>query len=156
MQGAISAVRPVAAADYFLRNKLVAWFALNVVGILPLRRAGLSHKSDPLEACHLALEQNQILIVFPEGSRGEPEQLGKFKSGIAHLSERFPQVPIVPVFLHGLGKALPKGEALLVPFFCDVFIGEPLFWPGERAPFMEKLESTMNALAAEGRFPPWT
>jgi 1-acyl-sn-glycerol-3-phosphate acyltransferase len=32
-------LRPVAAADYFLRgNRALAWFALNVVGIVPLER----------------------------------------------------------------------------------------------------------------------
>ena len=35
-------VRPVAAADYFLRNRWLAWFALNVVGIVPLNRQRLA------------------------------------------------------------------------------------------------------------------
>ena len=31
-------LRPVAAADYFLRNRVLAWFAINIVGIVPLDR----------------------------------------------------------------------------------------------------------------------
>jgi len=32
-------VKPVAAADYFLKNKRIAWFALNIIGIvLPILR----------------------------------------------------------------------------------------------------------------------
>jgi len=33
-------LRPVAAVDYFLKNKLLAWFALNIIGIIPLARSG--------------------------------------------------------------------------------------------------------------------
>jgi 1-acyl-sn-glycerol-3-phosphate acyltransferase len=95
------------------------------------------------------------VIVFPEGSRGEPERVGEFKSGVAHLARRYPELPFYPVFLHGLGKSLPRGEALLVPFFCDVFVGEPLLWNGNKAKFMEELTCRMTALAAEGHFPPW-
>ena len=34
----IPRVHPVAASDYFLRNKWLKWFALNVVGIVPIER----------------------------------------------------------------------------------------------------------------------
>ena len=82
-------------------------------------------------------------------------KLDKFKTGIAHLAKRCPEVPIVPVFLHGFGKALPKGEALLVPFFCDIFLGEKIFWTGNKSSFMDKLEGSMLNLARAGNFTAW-
>ena len=148
-------LRPVAAADYFLKNRWLAWFATRIIGIIPLERGRRAGAGDPLAGCDAALGDGRILILYPEGSRGEPEQLVDFKSGIAHLAKRHPEVPVVPVFLHGLGKALPKGEAVLVPFFCDVFVGEALAWTGARASFMAALDKAMGELAAEGHFPPW-
>lgn len=148
-------VQPVAAMDYFLRNRLLAWFALRIVGILPIQRRRENRDDNPLLPCYQALNKKRVLIFFPEGSRGEPEQLTEFKGGIAKLAEQFPNVPVVPILLHGLGKSLPKGEALLVPFFCDVFVGESLYWNGERKAFMQSLENRMQQLAEEGRFPAW-
>jgi 1-acyl-sn-glycerol-3-phosphate acyltransferase len=147
-------LRPVAAEDYFLKNRLLAWFALKIIGILPLSRRP-ARGTDPLAGCAEALARGDMLILFPEGSRGEPERLAKFKTGVAHLAERFPEVPVVPVYLHGLGKALPKGDFVLVPFFCDVFVGESLAWAGSRSGFMASLETAMAKLAEEGRFAPW-
>lgn len=147
-------IRPVAALDYFLNNRWLAWFALNIVGIIPIARRP-QRGADPLAVCAEALNRGDILILFPEGSRGEPERMAKFKTGVAHLAERFPNIPVIPVFMHGLGKALPKGEALLVPFFCDVFVGEALLWTGEKAGYMARLEDAMRALAREGCFPEW-
>ena len=111
--------------------------------------------ADPLLVVSAAVERGEIVIIFPEGSRGEPEHLAAFKSGVAHLARRHPDLPFHPVFLHGLGKALPRGEALLVPFFCDVFVGSPLTWTGDKATFMKELTHRMTALANEGHFPPW-
>ena len=102
-----------------------------------------------------ALEQGDILIIFPEGSRGEPERLSELKSGIAYFAHHAPQVPIIPIVLHGLGKALPKGEAILVPFSCDVLIGEPVPPLADRDAFMAELKARMLALVEEGVFPVW-
>ncbi len=141
-------LRPVAAADYFTVNPLLGWFSLNVIGILPIKREGKGG-ADPLKPCEAALDRGEILVLFPEGSRGEPEVMGRFKRGIAVLAARRPTVPVTPIFLHGLGKALPKDDPILVPFFCDVFVGEALHGDLEQAAFMAELEGRMRALAAE-------
>lgn len=150
-------VKAVAAADYFLKTKMMAWFSTQVLGIVPLSRkveAGV----DPLEPIVRELKGENILILFPEGSRGEPEKLKKFKSGIARLAKRYPDVPVYPVFMHGLGKSLPRGGFVLVPFFCDVVVGEPLLWADKFAnkrDYMDRFQSVMQALAAELHMPEW-
>jgi 1-acyl-sn-glycerol-3-phosphate acyltransferase len=149
-------LHPAAAMDYFLRNRFLAWFALHIIGIIPVARKRESKDDDPLQGCHPVLDQGGILIFFPEWSRGEPEKLSAFRSGIYFLARRHPTARIIPVFLHGLGKALPRGEILLVPFFVDVFVGEPLAnAPDDKEAFMAELDRRMRALAAEGQFPPW-
>lgn len=119
-------LRPVAAADYFLANRFMAWFSLNVIGIIPLQRKGRMKRDELFATCHAALDRGEILILFPEGSRGEPEQAAKPKKGLYHLTKDRSDTLITPVVIHGLGRALPRGEALLVPFNCDVVIGDPL------------------------------
>ena len=148
-------LRPVAAMDYFLSNPLLAWFATNIIGIIPLQRKVKGSRNDPLAGIIEALDHEEILILFPEGSRGKPEQLGRFKTGIAHIAQRRPEVQFVPVYMHGLGMALPKGEALLVPFFCDVFVGSALLWSGDRNSFMQSVNRQITDLASEGSFPSW-
>lgn len=149
-------LRPVAAAEYFLRGGPLSWFALRVMGIVGVeRRAAREAGRDPLAPAAAALDRGDVLVLFPEGTRGEPERLARFKSGVAHLARRFPAVPVVPVFLHGLGKSLPRGSWLPVPFFCDVFVGEPLYGRPDTHELMAELAERMAELAAEGSFAPW-
>jgi len=65
-------IRPVAAMDYFFTSKLRGWFALNIVGIIPVKRGSGKEGGNPLAACEEALDRGEILVLFPEGSRGEP------------------------------------------------------------------------------------
>jgi 1-acyl-sn-glycerol-3-phosphate acyltransferase len=152
----LNSVRPAAAADYFLSGQVISWFSTKIIGIIPIQRnSKKSGVADPFAGISECLENGDLVIFFPEGTRGKPEEMSEFKSGIAKLAERFPEVPVVPFFLHGLGKTLPRGEALLVPFFCDVAVGEPLFWGGSRDEFLTELRVQMADLAEEIHLPAW-
>lgn len=144
-------VRPVAAADYFLTRPLRRWFATRIVGIIPIDRSKIRREDGkhPLDPISEVLEEGGIVLLFPEGTRGEPEMMDEFQTGVAHLARRHPDVPITPVFMHGLGKALPKGEALLVPFFCDMFVGPPLESGLKKREFMDRLSASMDELRDE-------
>jgi 1-acyl-sn-glycerol-3-phosphate acyltransferase len=145
-------IHALAAADYFLRTRFLKWFAVDLLGIIPIERNARGG-ADPLAAAVDALDRGDVLIVFPEGSRGEPEMRQAFKRGIGHLARRRPEVPVVPIFLRGFGRVLPKGDHLPVPFFCDIVIGEPMTGAGDR--FVTRLEETVDALGRETSSPEW-
>ena len=145
---------PVAAVDYF-GTGLFGWFAKNIIGILPIDRSGNTPRENLLDGAIAALDDRKILILFPEGTRGEPERIATYKKGVAHLASARPNVPVTPVFMHGLGKALPRGTYLFVPFTCDVFVGEDWTYRGDIDAFMARLEERMTDLAERGHFPPW-
>jgi 1-acyl-sn-glycerol-3-phosphate acyltransferase len=146
-------VRPVAAADYFLKSKRWAWFSLRILGIIPIHREVRKTASHPLAPISEALERGEIVLLFPEGTRGEPEKRQPLQPGIAHLAKRHPEVTVVPIFTHGLGKALPRGEGLLVPFICDMFIGERVAWNGDKTDFLERLCTAFDVLEKEANKP---
>jgi len=148
-------LRPVAAADYFDTGGFMGWFAKNIIGIIPVKRGSGKEGGNPLEPCEQALDRGEILIIFPEGSRGEPESMQAFKKGIGHLAKARRKVPVVPVFMYGLGKAMPKGSGLIVPFNCTVSVGEPLYGKPSYDAFVKVLEASMVALAKQEKLPEW-
>ena len=148
-------LRPVAAFDYFFTSKLRGWFALNIIGIIPVVRGSGKGPNNPLAEAEAALDRGEILVLFPEGTRGEPEALQAFKKGIGHLAHARPKVPVLPIFMHGLGKALPRGSALLVPFNVIVSVGAPVYGTKSYDEFVDELEASMTVLAAEEKLPVW-
>jgi 1-acyl-sn-glycerol-3-phosphate acyltransferase len=64
-----------------------------------------------------------------------------------------PKVPIVPIFIYGLGKALPKGSAVLWPFNCSANVGEPLYGKTSYDAFVIEHQAAIAKLAAEEKMP---
>lgn len=126
---------PVATAQYFGRKKWLVWLSNLFVNTVLIQRKE-DVEIDPEAAQHmdsskaLTLLENKLaeghsLILFPEGTRGEPEKLQDFRKGIGVLLQRFPQIHYIPVFIHGTGKILPKGALFPIPFESSVRIGKP-------------------------------
>lgn len=119
-------VKPVAAEDYFGKNRFQTFLSNYFINTLLIRRKGeKDSEHDPLKKMLAAIDEGYSLILFPEGTRGKPEQMGNIKSGIARILSQRPQVKYVPVFMTGMGHSLPKGELIILPYKSSIFYGMP-------------------------------
>jgi 1-acyl-sn-glycerol-3-phosphate acyltransferase len=144
----LSEIRPVAAADYFERNAIVSAFTRTFFNILPIARKKLTPEKNPLRQMENAIRAGQSLIVFPEGTRGSGDEMGQFRTGVAHLLEKIPDLKVVPAYLVNMGRSLPKGEFIPVPFFCEVRLGAARTFSGTRAEITKALEAAVRELIA--------
>lgn len=115
---------PVAAADYFGKYKIVSFLIKYLMNATLIKRNKDTDGENPITQMQNLLTAGKSIIIFPEGSRGNAEELQKFKKGIGILLENNPHIPFIPVYLDGLGRALPKGDGLLVPFNGSIRFGE--------------------------------
>ena len=119
-------VRPVAAADYWLKNKLRAFVGPEVFNcVLVDRRPEVKDK--PMDKIIAALQDRSSLIIFPEGNRNMTDDpLLPFKAGLFNMGVAMPQVDLVPTWVANLNEIMPKGEIIPLPLICTVTFGAPL------------------------------
>lgn len=118
-------VKAVAAEDYFGNTRIKKAFSNYFINTLLIRRkVSKDIDSNPIEKMLEAIDAGYSLILFPEGTRGEAGQMEKLKPGIAKILSVRPNVKYVPVYLTGMGKSLPKGKLLMLPFNSTVNYGE--------------------------------
>ena len=144
---ALSRVRAAAAADTF-GGGVRGWIARVTLNPILVERRARGH--DPLTEVRAALGRGDSLIIFPEGTRGEPGVIQPFKPGIGELARSFPRVRIYPCFIAGIERVLPRHEWLPLPFNVEVLVGEPhLGNPQEhRRHFARQMEEDVKALAS--------
>lgn len=136
-------VRPVAAADYFFANSLSALLAQTFIGAVPVMRK-LTVNRDPLQDARAALENGDILILFPEGTRGQPGKLSPLRKGIAYLACTEQRVPVTPIYLRGLERQRQQGKPIIRLIHCDAHVYAPIQCNGEHAKFMEEIEQILR------------
>lgn len=119
-------VRPVAAADYWLKNPIRAFVGPEVFNcVLVDRRPEVDDK--PMDKILAALEEGSSLIIFPEGNRNMTEDpLLPFKAGLYNIGQACPDVDLVPTWVANLNTIMPKGEVIPLPLICTVTFGDPV------------------------------
>jgi len=117
--------RPIAARDYWTKTPFRQWLTSRVFNAVYVARQR-SADEDPLEPLIEALRAGDSLVIFPEGTRSAKGEPMPFKSGLYHLAEAFPQVPLVPAWIDNVQRVMPKGEVVPVPILCTVTFGAPI------------------------------
>ncbi len=138
----------VAAADYFFPNRLVATASALFLGAIPMERQKLSKLS--IENAIEAVKGGCNLLVFPEGGRSPDGWGQKHRPGAAFVAKRT-NIPVVPIYLDGTGRILPKGRNWPKRSRCAVVFGQPMHLePGEDArAFAGRVEARVSELADE-------
>jgi 1-acyl-sn-glycerol-3-phosphate acyltransferase len=137
----------VAAKSYFSRSRTLLAVVSFLFNPLLIARGETSRTKDRLEELKTMIKNKHNIIIFPEGTRGKPGEMQHFKGGIGRLVSAYPNVPIVPVFLSGTERALPRSSALLLPFWNYVIVGPPQLCSGEHRDITRHLEQALTTLS---------
>jgi len=122
-----AATRPVAGADYWLKDAPRRFLGARVFRAVLIERDADKRTGDPVAQMAEAIDRGDSLILFPEGTRNTTEtRLLPFKSGLYHLAAQRPNIECVPVWIENLNRVLPKGERVPVPLLCSVSFGTPI------------------------------
>tara|TARA_B100001758_G_C18275216_1_gene538536 strand:- start:255 stop:890 length:636 start_codon:yes stop_codon:yes gene_type:complete len=145
----IHRVHPIAAADFFggskFKEKLMR-YTVNAT-LIPRKRPESNDDIDPIQVMSNLIEKGRSIIVYPEGSRGTPGVMTGFKKGIGYLINKNPYVDVIPVYLDGIHKTLPKGKNLILPYNCEIIFGDTIqFDSFEVDDIINKSEHEFNKL----------
>lgn len=119
--------RPIAASDYWLKDGFRRFLIQDTFSGVTIQRNS-SDQQDPLQPVKDVLTEGYSIIFFPEGTRNlnDDIELLEFKSGLYHLSQQFPDVEVVPVWISNLKRVMPKGAFIPLPLLSTVIFGKPL------------------------------
>jgi 1-acyl-sn-glycerol-3-phosphate acyltransferase len=70
------------------------------------------------------LKRGRSIIIYPEGSRGQPGVMQGLKKGVAILLKNNPHIPYIPIYLDGLDKVMPKGDGMPIHHNSSITIGK--------------------------------
>jgi 1-acyl-sn-glycerol-3-phosphate acyltransferase len=123
---------------------------LRAVNARPVRREGADARA--LREALRILESGHALLVFPEGTRGPEGALREGKAGAGMLA-LLSGARVVPAFVEGTGRALPRGRAIPRPVRVRVSFGPPLAFAKVEGPHRKEryLEASREMMAAIAR-----
>lgn len=128
------------------------WYSAKTAMIVIDREGGATTLRKMVKDAIARFSEGRQLVIFPEGTRGQPGVAGDYKPGIAALYREF-GVPCVPVATNS-GVHWPAHGFIRRPGTIVFEFLEPIPPGLKRAAFMalleERIETASNALLAEG------
>lgn len=117
------ALQVLAAQDHFFRNRIIHFLVVTVFHALAVNRERTSPQL--LDTARKVMDAQGLLLIYPEGGRGDGSGIRRFKPGVGWLALHL-QVPVYPLHISGTARAFPKGAFWPRPHNVLVRVGEPL------------------------------
>jgi len=110
------------AKEELFCHPLISWF-LSKLGAFSIKRDSADLSS--LKYAMRCLKDGEALILFPEGSRRFDVTSTEPYAGIGFLSAKL-EVPVIPAFVDGTERALPRGAKFIRPAKISVYFGKQI------------------------------
>lgn len=110
------------AKQAMFRGPVSRWFS-SCIGAFPVQRDQLDRVA--LETAQTLLERGEMLLVFPEGTRGTGPAVDGVHNGCAYLATAT-GARVIPIGVAGTEEAMPPGARLPRPRRVVVTVGEPI------------------------------
>jgi 1-acyl-sn-glycerol-3-phosphate acyltransferase len=118
----------LAKSDYFtgrgIKGRLIAWF-FSSAGQIPVDRSGGKASDAALRTGLRVLEGDQLLGIYPEGTRSPDGRLYRGRTGVARMALEG-GVPVIPVAMVDTEKIQPPGKVIPRIGRVGMRIGKPL------------------------------
>lgn len=145
----------LAAKDYFFSNPVIRWLVTTLFHAIPVDRQKASREL--ISTCKEILQNDGILLVFPEGGRTSGPGLSSLKGGVGLLANAL-DVPVICLRIRGTDIALPKGSRWPKRHFLTATISAPIQYEidsEDSAPsqstVMDQINAQMQALSRTGQ-----
>ena len=116
-------LRVLAAKDYWFGTRFKSWFSGELLKFVPFDRH--ANFLQGLRISQEILKQNECLLIYPEGTRSVTGELQPFKPGLGLLAFETGS-PIIPTYIDGTYRALPKGKSFPSKSRVRVTFGKPI------------------------------
>jgi len=111
------------AKEELFRNPLFSWFLFKVEAF-PIKRNSADIAA--LKEAMRRIKKGKALVLFPEGRRSDTKAtFSQPSAGVSFLAEKL-NVPVIPAFIKGTEKALPKGAKFIRLAKISVYFGKQI------------------------------
>ena len=144
-----------AGADYFFDRRWKAAFFAFSINAIPIERLRVNRRSADLAAS--LLDDGWSLLIFPEGGR-TPDGWGQtHRPGAAWLATRTKRT-VVPVYVEGTRRVLPRHGSRLRPASTRITFGSPIRPTADvdARELATQIEAALGVLADEQLTDWWT
>jgi len=141
-----------AAADYFFSSRARSLAAIGLINAFPFERHGAVGAS--LAHCGDLADDGESVLIFPEGTRSATGALAPLKTGIGLLAREL-RVPVVPLYLDGPFRILPKGRTWPARASTRVIVGTPIRFDATVSPraATDQIEAALRGLSTRSTPP---